>query len=85
MRIHIHIVAAVLLACFGIQSSGQQRPELAGSKQAPGLQETDASACQAEVARLRKLTAEQRTYIELLEQKVQSLEQKPAPEKGKTP
>jgi len=90
----IRIVVVVLLACFSL-SYGQQRPGLAGDKQAPGLQDSgaqlpglqdgDAQACRAEAARLRTLVADQRSYIALLEQKVQSLQPQPATGKGKTP
>jgi len=83
-NVRIRILVVALLACFGM-SYGQQRPGLAGDKQAPGLQDGDAQACRAEVARLQKLTADQRSYIELLEQKVQSLQPQPASGKGKTP
>jgi len=92
----IHILVLTLLACFGA-SYGQQRPGLAGDKQAPGqapglaqvpgLQDGDVQSCQAEVARLRQLVTDQRSYIALLEQKVQSLQPPPQPAtgKGKTP
>jgi hypothetical protein len=90
----IHILALLLLACLG-SSHAQQRPELAGNKQAPGLpapaqlpgqqDDVDARSCQAELARLRKLTADQRDYIALLEQKVQSLQTQSATGKGRTP
>ncbi|HMA08413.1 MAG TPA: hypothetical protein VKP68_11145, partial [Ramlibacter sp.] len=94
MRIHLLIV--VLLSCLGV-SHAQQRPGLAGDKQAPGMQvptpsppgeqDTSAPACQADLARLQKLIADQRSYIALLEQKVQSLQPptQPATGKGKTP
>lgn len=92
MRIRLLLV--VLLACVGM-SHAQQRPELAGNKQAPGAQvptpsppgeqDTSAQACQGELARLQKLVADQRNYIALLEQKVQSLQPQPPAGKGKSP
>ena len=91
MRIDLRISLLVLLAAAGL-SHGQQRPGLAAQKpglqeaaQAPGEQNGGAQACQAELARLRTLVADQRSYIALLEQKVQSLQPPPATGKGKTP
>ncbi|MEO8653153.1 MAG: hypothetical protein ABI409_03415 [Ramlibacter sp.] len=92
MRIDLRIPLLVVLAAAGL-SHGQQRPGLAAQKpgpqdtaaQAPGEQDGGAQACQAELARLRTLVADQRSYIALLEQKVQSLQPPTATGKGKTP
>jgi hypothetical protein len=88
----IHILVLLLLACFGV-SYGQQRPGLAGNvpapappglaAQSPGEQDSGAQACKAELARLQRLADDQRSYIALLEQKVESLQPTPATGKGK--
>ena len=77
---HTYFPLAILLFSFTMEVWGQQFPG-----QFPEQHERDAKACQAELFKLRKLTDDQRKYIELLEKKIESLQQQSAMEKENKP